>query len=67
MTKFKMPLQKELLRLGETMVFFTGDTPCPEQGLCIDVYAFLRMQHGKVSCLFIVNDGSHLLRELMLH
>ena len=62
--KFKVSLQKEFLQLGEVMVILTGDTSCHIQGLCIDEYDLVSMQHEKVSCLLIVNGDSHLVRDI---
>ena len=48
MPKFKMPLQKKLLQVGEVMVLINGDTCCHGQGIYSDVYVILIMQKGRV-------------------
>ena len=60
--KFKTPLQKELLQVGEVLFLLTGDTSCHIQGLSSAVYAIVSMQHGELSCLLIVNGYCHLVR-----
>ena len=64
MPKFKIPLHKDLLQLGEVMVILIGDTSCHGQGLRSAVYAIVSMHHGKVHCLLIFNGDMHLVREL---
>ena len=60
MPKFKIPLQKELLQVGEVLVLLTCDTSCHIQGLCSAVYALLRMKYGKVICMLIDNGDKYL-------
>ena len=64
MHKFKIPLQKELLQVGEIMVIITGDTLCHGQVICSALYALVIMQHQNVSCLFIVNGDNNMIREI---
>ena len=62
--KSKMPLQKELLQVGEVLVLLTDDTSCHGQGICIYVYSIVIMHHGKVGCMLIVNGNMHLVRDI---
>ena len=62
MPTFKVTTHKELLQVGKVMVLLNGDTSCHIQGLLSDVNALISMQHGKVSCLLIVNGDRHLVR-----
>ena len=64
MTKFKMPLQKEFLQVGEVLVILTGEKSCHSQGLHSAVYALVSMYYGEVTCLLMVNGDGHLFREL---
>ena len=64
MPKFKIPLQKDILHVGKFLVLLTGELSCHIQGLHSTVYALVIMQHGKVSCILIVNGDRHLVREL---
>ena len=64
MTKFKAPLQKEILQVGEVMVLLTSDTSYYSQGLHSAVFTLVRIQHGKVSCMLTVNGDIHLARDL---
>ena len=50
--------------MGEIIVLITGDTLCHDQIICSDIYALVSMQYGKVSCLFIVNSYSNLVRDI---
>ena len=58
MPKFKVPLQKDILQVGEVMV---GYTSFYIQGIQISIHDLVSMQHGKVGCLLIVNSARHLL------
>ena len=42
MTKFKNPLQKELLQVGGVLVLIAGETPCHIQGLHSAIYATVK-------------------------
>ena len=64
MPKFKIPLQKEILQVGEFLVLLTGDTSCHIQGLQSTVYALVIIHYGKVSCLLVVDGNRHLGIEL---
>ena len=48
----------------EVLVLLSGDTSCYIQGLRSAVYYLVRMQHGKVIILLIVNVHRHIVREL---
>ena len=62
--KFKMPLQKELLRVGDILFLLTGDTLFHVQGLFSYIYDLVSIHNGKVGCLFIFNYDRHLIIEL---
>ena len=64
MPKFKMPLKKELIYMGEVLVLITGNTSFHGQLLLSTVYALVTMQHWKVGCLLLVNYDRHLVRDL---
>ena len=63
-TKFKIPLYKDLLQVDEIMVLISVDTSYHIQGIRSSVYALVIMHHGKVSFIIIVNSDGHLVREL---
>ena len=64
MTKFKVPLQKELFQVGEVLVILNGEKSCNRQGIRSSVYDLVNVQHGKVGCLPIFNGDRNLFREL---
>ena len=50
--------------MNEVLVLPTGDISCNGQGICSDTYRLVRFQHGKVTCLIIVNVDRQLVRDL---
>ena len=64
MLKFKIPLQKDILQVGEVMVILAGDTSCHRQGLRSAVYALVIMQNGKAIFLLIMNGDRNLARDI---
>ena len=48
MNKFKIPLQKDILQVGEILILITGDIPCPIQVLFSSAYSLISIQHGKM-------------------
>ena len=46
------------------MVLLAGDIYCYNQVIFSSKYSLISMLHGKLSCLLIVNDDRHLIREL---
>ena len=63
MPKFKMPLQKDIIKVGEVPALLASDTFCHIQGPHSTVYALVSMYHGKVSCILIVNcDRTYLFQ-----
>ena len=64
MPKFKSPLQKEILQVGEVLFILTGDTYCHVQRLISSLYSILSMHHEKLGCLLIVNGDRSLVRDI---
>ena len=64
MAKFIVPLQKDLLQVGEVLFLITGGTSCLIQVILSDVYDLVIMQHGRVVCMRIVNGDRHLVMDI---
>ena len=64
MTNFKIPLQKELLQVGDILILLTGDAYCHGQVIFSSVYAILIMYHGNLGCMFIATGYMHLFRDI---
>ena len=64
MPKFKVPLQKYIIQVGEVLVLLTSHTSYHGQGIYSAVYDIVSIHHGTVGCLFIVIGDRHLSREL---
>ena len=50
--------------MGEVLVLLTGDKPCHSKVLCSAIYYPVRMKHGNMSSLIIVNGDMNLIRDL---
>ena len=59
MTKFKVPLQKGIIQVGEVLVLLTGEKSCHIQGIHSDVYKIGSLEipttTGLLFCLFEKN------------
>ena len=51
-------------QVDKVLVILTGDTSFRSQRIHSSVNDFVSMQHGKVSCILVVNGDMHLFREL---
>ena len=61
MSKLKMPLHKEIIRVGGVLVILTGEKFCHSRGLQSALYDLVSMKNGKVSFLLIVNGDRQLV------